>query len=77
MEGEGISKVCNAAFVETSAKDNINVGRSIFPSFLYMFFPFYSIRFLPGLVFELALGEIEKRSPTSHAEPQTTRCVVM
>jgi len=54
-EGEELAKTNKAAWVETSAKNNINVGK----------------------VFELCLGEIEKRSPSTKTEPPTGRCVTM
>ncbi|KAL0577729.1 GTP-binding protein [Marasmius crinis-equi] len=55
-EGEKLAQSLQAAFVETSAKTNINVGK----------------------VFELCLGEIEKRAPNSQTgEPQQSRCLVM
>jgi len=54
-EGEELAKTNKAAWVETSAKNNTNVGK----------------------VFELCLAEIEKRSPTTNAEPPSGRCVIM
>jgi Ras family protein len=54
-DGEELAKQINCAWVETSAKTNLNVAK----------------------VFELCLAEIEKRSPSSKVEPQTSKCVVM
>ncbi|KAI6047210.1 small GTPase superfamily [Pisolithus marmoratus] len=55
-EAEELAKIKQAAWVETSAKNNINVGK----------------------VFELCLGEIEKRSPRSKADqPEPSKCIIM
>ncbi|KAJ8475142.1 hypothetical protein ONZ45_g15706 [Pleurotus djamor] len=55
-EGEELAKKHGAAWLETSAKNNVNVAK----------------------VFELCLGEIEKRSPsTSQSEPQKGGCIIM
>jgi len=55
IEGQRLAEANKAAFLESSAKDNHNVGK----------------------VFETVLAEIEKRTSTQSAEPQTSRCVVM
>ncbi|KAK2464108.1 hypothetical protein APHAL10511_003856 [Amanita phalloides] len=55
IEGQRLAEANKAAFLETSAKENINVGK----------------------VFETVLAEIEKRTSTHAAEPQTSRCVMM
>ncbi|KAK2464112.1 hypothetical protein APHAL10511_003860 [Amanita phalloides] len=52
IEGQRLAEANKAAFLETSAKENINVGK----------------------VFETVLAEIEKRTSTHAAEPQTSRC---
>jgi len=54
-EGEKLAQKNGAAWIETSAKNNINVGK----------------------VFELCLGEIEKRTAPNQTEPQPSRCVIM
>jgi Ras homolog enriched in brain len=53
-EGQELAKQTHSAYVETSAKTNLNVAK----------------------VFELCLGEIEKRSPSSKAEPPTSKCTI-
>ncbi|KAK7049563.1 GTP-binding protein [Paramarasmius palmivorus] len=56
QEGEKLAQSLHAAFIETSAKTNLNVGK----------------------VFELCLGEVEKRAPNSQTgEPQASRCTIM
>ncbi|KAF8882809.1 P-loop containing nucleoside triphosphate hydrolase protein [Infundibulicybe gibba] len=54
-EGERLARENKAAWVETSAKNNVNVGK----------------------VFELCLGEIEKRVSPGQPEPQASRCLLM
>jgi len=54
-EGEELARLNHAAWVETSAKRNIQVGK----------------------VFELCLGEIERHSPHSKAEPPANKCLIM
>ncbi|KAF8064245.1 hypothetical protein FPV67DRAFT_1629313 [Lyophyllum atratum] len=54
-EGQKLGQANGAAWIETSAKNNVNVGK----------------------VFELCLGEIERRTSPNQAEPQVSRCVVM
>jgi len=54
-EGKVLAQENQAAWIETSAKNNINVGK----------------------VFELCLGEIEKRTPSSKAEPPASKCILM
>ncbi|TFK75968.1 hypothetical protein BDN72DRAFT_359125 [Pluteus cervinus] len=53
-EGQKLAQDNKAAWIETSAKNNVNIGQ----------------------VFEMCLGEIEKRTP-HQAEPQANRCVIM
>lgn len=73
-EGEELAKLNKAAWVETSAKNNVNVGRS-----LSLFESFNSLRhFITGKVFELCLAEIEKRSASSQTDqPEAGRCLIM
>jgi len=54
-EGEELARQNNAVFVETSAKNNINVAK----------------------VFEMCLAEVERMSPSSQTEPQTSKCCIM
>ncbi|KAI0774085.1 small GTPase superfamily [Fomes fomentarius] len=54
-EGQKLAEELDAAHIETSAKQNINVAK----------------------VFELCLGEIEKRQPSNKQEPQSTICTLM
>jgi len=54
-EGEKLAQRNGAAWIETSAKNNVNVGK----------------------VFELCIGEFEKRTTPNQAEPPANRCVVM
>lgn len=54
-EGKGLAAENHAAWIETSAKNNVNVAQ----------------------VFELCLGEIEKLSPVSKAEPPASKCILM
>jgi len=54
-EGQGLALENQAAWIETSAKNNVNVAK----------------------VFELCLGEIEKRSPSSKADPPANKCILM
>ncbi|KAI0368079.1 hypothetical protein BV20DRAFT_1085219 [Pilatotrama ljubarskyi] len=54
-EAEKLASELDAAFVETSAKNNVNVSK----------------------VFELCLGEIEKRQPNSKQQPPESKCLIM
>ncbi|KAH9948345.1 P-loop containing nucleoside triphosphate hydrolase protein [Amylocystis lapponica] len=54
-EGQELADSHQAAWIETSAKNNVNVAK----------------------VFELCLGEIEKRSPNSKTEPPASKCIIM
>ncbi|KAI0353464.1 hypothetical protein OH77DRAFT_1406796 [Trametes cingulata] len=54
-EAEKLASELDAAFVETSAKNNVNVSK----------------------VFELCLGEIEKRQPNSKQQPPESKCWIM
>lgn len=72
-EGEDLAKANRAAWVETSAKNNVNVGELpirapnvTWPQLIYMV----------AKVFEVCLAEIERQAPTK-AEPQASRCLVM
>jgi len=53
-EGRELAESHQAAWIETSAKSNVNVAK----------------------VFELCLGEIEKRSPNSKIEPPANKCTI-
>lgn len=53
-EAKAMAQQNKAAYVETSAKNNINVGK----------------------VFEMCLGEIERRSPNNKAEPPASKCLI-
>lgn len=55
QDGEALAKSNKAAWIETSAKENVNVGK----------------------VFELCLGEIEKRTIVGNPEPKTSSCTIM
>ncbi|TRM63163.1 P-loop containing nucleoside triphosphate hydrolase protein [Schizophyllum amplum] len=55
IEAEKTAHEMNAAWVETSAKNNVNVDK----------------------VFDLCLGEIEKRTSPTQSEPPTKSCTVM
>jgi len=70
--GEKLAKENKAAFVETSAKENINVG--LWDSFLDLDFGWWTYT---GKVFELCLEEIEKRAAPNQAESVTKSCIIM
>jgi Ras family protein len=73
-EGEELAKLNKAAWVETSAKNNVNVGMQ---SSLFELLSFLR-RLITGKVFELCLAEIEKRSASSQTDqPEAGRCLVM
>lgn len=54
-EAEDYAKSIGATWVETSAKNNVNISK----------------------VFELVLGEIEKRSPHNQSQPTSRQCIIM
>ncbi|KAH8106016.1 P-loop containing nucleoside triphosphate hydrolase protein [Cristinia sonorae] len=69
-EGQELANNMHAAWVETSAKTNCNVECSAHdPGALAI----TSI----AKVFELCLGEIEKRTPSNKTEPPASKCIVM
>ena len=73
-EGEELAKSNKAAWVETSAKNNVNVGTYTLLNAVRT----SHLKRLLGRVFELCLAEIEKRSPHSQTDqPEASRCVVM
>jgi Ras homolog enriched in brain len=76
-EGQQLAKQNHAAWVETSAKQNTNVGTC--PCFT----PSRSasgwltlVACPAGKVFELCLQEIEKASPSTKSEPPTSKCTI-
>ena len=73
-EGENLAKEIRAAWIETSAKNNVNVGES--PSIRPRKVTWPQLIYLVAKVFELCLAEIERQAPTK-AEPQASRCLVM
>lgn len=71
-EGKDLAAENQAAWIETSAKNNLNVGKllsipAVCPD------PDAAI----AKVFELCLGEIEKQTPSSKTEPPASKCVCM
>lgn len=73
-EGENLAKENCAAWIETSAKNNVNVGE--LPFYSYPKRDLASMIYVVAKVFELCLAEIERQAPTK-AEPQASRCLVM
>ncbi|KAJ2987729.1 hypothetical protein NUW54_g9341 [Trametes sanguinea] len=81
-EGERLARDLGAAFVETSAKNNVNVcqyslspdpaprAASVRPTTDPFLRP-------TAKVFELCLAEIEKRQPNNKQEPQASKCLIM
>lgn len=81
-EAQELANELGAAHVETSAKENVNVGMS-------HLFAWRSSRALTppethtthisfvAKVFELCLAEIEKRQPSNKAEPKASSCNIM
>ncbi|KAF7798914.1 hypothetical protein EIP86_010142 [Pleurotus ostreatoroseus] len=69
-DGQNLATQTHSAYIETSAKTNTNVGESSRSSAQA------SIPADAAKVFELCLGEIEKRLPSSKAEPQTSKCTI-
>lgn len=72
-EGEKLAQRIGAAWIETSAKDNINVGKYCVSKPVILPILYWTL----GKVFELCLGEFERRTIPNQAEPQANRCVVM
>ncbi len=80
-EAKALAKELDAAFVETSAKNNTNVCESArFPSFP----EFSPVRRgtnpkndTAAKVFELCLAQIEKRQPNNKQEPPASKCLIM
>lgn len=70
-EGEDLAKANRAAWIETSAKNNVNVGELPIPNVTWP-----QLIYAVAKVFELCLAEIERQAPTK-AEPQASRCLVM
>lgn len=66
----------DCAWIETSAKNNINVGACIC---LAVFCHILTIHILrcTGKVFELCLQEIEKMTEPNQADPPAKSCVLM
>jgi len=73
-EGEDLAKANRAAWIETSAKNNVNVGE--LPSVRTPNVSRPQLIYMVAKVFELCLAEIERQAPTK-AEPQASRCLVM
>ena len=73
-EGQELGQKNGAGWIETSAKNNINVGET---SVCTRGLPSVLLTGFLGKVFELCLGEIERRTAPNQAEPQANRCVVM
>jgi Ras family protein len=73
-EGEELAKANRAAWIETSAKNNINVGE--LSSIRTPNVTGRQLINMAAKVFELCLAEIERKAPTK-AEPQASRCLVM
>ena len=74
-EGQELAKQTHSAYVETSAKANSNVGEYSHTAHFHRA-PLTGGRVPPAKVFELCLGEIEKRSPSSKTEPPTSKCTI-
>lgn len=76
QEGEELAQSHHAAWIETSAKTNKNVGT--YPCPLMSHHQCAHASILPAEVFQLVLAEIEKSTPNNKtAEPQASRCCIM
>lgn len=71
------AETVGASWIETSAKDNINVCSYQF-NFFFIFLKTEYIISTTANVFDLVIGEIEKRAPHNQGKPPpTSGCVIM
>lgn len=78
-EGKKLADSMAATFVETSARQNSNVGKCTPRIFRHLNVMLIRRSPLPSIakVFDLALGEIEKKSPSGKGSDEKGGCVIM
>lgn len=72
-----LAKANDCAWIETSAKNDINVSKCPFLLPSSQGVSLTAVTSLIGKVFELCLQEIERNMAPNQTEPQTKGCVVM